>query len=628
MSEDVKIAELELEGLGFVNCYRVKSLNDLHDALNNLHVPIGRDPSTLSVLLETSKDSIDGFVAMAAPENLTCLLKRTAFVREVYLIGKQSDMVRYLSDLPTQYHDRAVTIVETANDIVIVRAIPVSVFLELSEALAITCNLDEMERLSDELFRYIEHGFTETEVRNKALRTRLRKVRFNDYASHSFHIYKARFFPRLVRAVINYCLGCKTGHVLDPFVGSGTTLIESSLMGLESMGIDLDPLSVLMSQIKTKALSWNCDVIFKIKKAYETSLRLLRGHNPNVAESLSQLTESDEITGRSYEKSRDFIPSYLKKRLDAATVKEVENHVWLISTAIDRICIDFEEGRLYFKLMLSDALLKKFRLRFHGLGFGRFAIESRRESLKDLFLQQAERSLKILLAYRVVAKRIGLTDIMAASSSNVICADFLKTTVSNELDCIITSPPYLPAASGRESYLRSKGLSLLALGLISSEDDIWDLETAFLGSIGLSTDVTNFDKSELERSRLPNIAKDLVLFLLYDKYRKAKAYPTFRYFIGLREAMRRFGEIVKPHGKVAIIVSTHSTFYRYTSRETVRKENVGDIVEELAMSVPTLRLIKRIDLPLIKNLRVARPRAQDSYYESVLVFERINGTTS
>ncbi len=71
---------------------------------------------------------------------------------------------------------------------------------------------------------------------------------------HNLHIYKAKFFPRLVRSLINTNLLELEGKVLlDPFVGSGTALLEALLMGLPATGIDLDPLCVAMSQAK---LDW------------------------------------------------------------------------------------------------------------------------------------------------------------------------------------------------------------------------------------------------------------------------------------------------------------------------------------------------------------------------------------
>ena len=43
--------------------------------------------------------------------------------------------------------------------------------------------------------------------------------------------------------------------VLDPFCGSGTTLLESALLGYPSIGIDLNPLAVAITRAKTRPVS-------------------------------------------------------------------------------------------------------------------------------------------------------------------------------------------------------------------------------------------------------------------------------------------------------------------------------------------------------------------------------------
>ena len=70
--------------------------------------------------------------------------------------------------------------------------------------------------------------------------------------THGFHKYPAKFIPQIPRWAINKYLKNKTDKlILEPFCGSGTTLVESTLSGNYSIGIDIDPLSVLISKVKT-----------------------------------------------------------------------------------------------------------------------------------------------------------------------------------------------------------------------------------------------------------------------------------------------------------------------------------------------------------------------------------------
>jgi len=70
--------------------------------------------------------------------------------------------------------------------------------------------------------------------------------------THGFHKYPAKFIPQIPRwALQKYAHSSGKHIILDPFCGSGTTLLESALYGNQSYGIDIDPLSVLISKVKT-----------------------------------------------------------------------------------------------------------------------------------------------------------------------------------------------------------------------------------------------------------------------------------------------------------------------------------------------------------------------------------------
>lgn len=75
------------------------------------------------------------------------------------------------------------------------------------------------------------------------------------YATHGFFPYRGKFHPQMVKAIINV-MSMKPGDViLDPMMGSGTTLIEASTMGIKSVGYDLSPFCMLMTQAKLDGLS-------------------------------------------------------------------------------------------------------------------------------------------------------------------------------------------------------------------------------------------------------------------------------------------------------------------------------------------------------------------------------------
>ena len=75
---------------------------------------------------------------------------------------------------------------------------------------------------------------------------------------HRLHPYKGKFIPQLVEYFLDSNLKTfkkkvffKEGNIiLDPFMGSGTTLVQSSELGLHSIGIDVSDFNCLISKVK------------------------------------------------------------------------------------------------------------------------------------------------------------------------------------------------------------------------------------------------------------------------------------------------------------------------------------------------------------------------------------------
>ncbi len=98
----------------------------------------------------------------------------------------------------------------------------------------------------------------------------------NAYAFHNLYPYKGKFYPRVVRTLINAFKLNHNSFLLDPFNGCGTTTHEASLMGIKSVGIDVTPMGVILSELKNgllfieeKKLSFSPSELQDILKAIE-----------------------------------------------------------------------------------------------------------------------------------------------------------------------------------------------------------------------------------------------------------------------------------------------------------------------------------------------------------------------
>jgi DNA methylase len=67
---------------------------------------------------------------------------------------------------------------------------------------------------------------------------------------HRLHPYLGKFVPQLVEALLERYVE-KGGRVLDPFAGSGTTLVQCLESGYEAVGVDIAAFNCLLMRVKT-----------------------------------------------------------------------------------------------------------------------------------------------------------------------------------------------------------------------------------------------------------------------------------------------------------------------------------------------------------------------------------------
>ena len=74
------------------------------------------------------------------------------------------------------------------------------------------------------------------------------------HLSHKAHSFPAKFPPQLPRKFIVE-LTNPGDVILDPMMGSGTTLLEAYIQGRQAIGFDIDPLAMLLTQVKLESYS-------------------------------------------------------------------------------------------------------------------------------------------------------------------------------------------------------------------------------------------------------------------------------------------------------------------------------------------------------------------------------------
>lgn len=108
------------------------------------------------------------------------------------------------------------------------------------------------------------------------------------YFTHGFHPYPARMPPHISRHLLRIYSKSKEDLILDPYCGSGGVLVESMLFERQSVGVDLNPLAVLIAKVKTTPLdagaltNARAELLLRINKQLNKEEEIIPPDMPNI----------------------------------------------------------------------------------------------------------------------------------------------------------------------------------------------------------------------------------------------------------------------------------------------------------------------------------------------------------
>lgn len=357
-----------------------------------------------------------------------------------------------------------------------------------------------------------------------------------NYGSHGWHRYVGRFPPHLVRSLINHFQLGPRNVVCDPFLGSGTTLVEARLLGLSGIGIEICPLSSLVSRTKA-AFPENPDGLLWLQAE-------LRDFYVNRWE---EFAGGRDIRGLDHQdvlaREGNLIPHF--ENVQKWFIPEA-----LLGTSIVVEFLDQLEG--YERDLLCTLLSSKMR------SIGNVDVDVVRAEYR-----RTPRETVDVLGLVQRALRKVLSDIKAMAESHtkllsqpedvvVVEGSTLEVDLYPEsVDCIITSPPY-----GVESlsYLRTHLLSYRSLRSVLKRDP-YAFDDQIIGSEYLSNG--DLDWSEFaasSRSASFNSFFESIPEGEVTKSLRRRTNMMMRFFDDMAACADRFYEWLRPGGPVAFVV--------------------------------------------------------------------------
>ena len=403
------------------------------------------------------------------------------------------------------------------------------------------------------------------------------------YVTHGLHPYKGKFYPQLAKGLLNLPCLREGAILLDPFCGSGTTLLEGYLNGFASYGCDMHPLAAKIARAKTEILDTDPDVMTEVVTT--------------VQDAISSPPDRLPIDGSEF--AKDCVEE-LVRWCPAPVIAKMN---WLLKT------IRKTSGgpiRDFLEIVLSSVVRdisqqdpSDLRIRYRK---ELMQAASVLELFGEQLLVQFGRLEKFWRVRGRAPCRFRPARALEGDNRNPTTFERLGLTPES-VDLVLTSPPYATALP----YIDTDRLSLLTLfGLSSSARR--PLDNGLTGSREISTgERRRVDDLSPKAAGLSPVGRaflsEMRARLANDRdagFRKQNMPALMtRYLLDMSAALKNVHALCKPRAEAMIVIGDNRTML---GGESLRIPTT-DLVEEIAVEAGFERM-ERIDISVTtENMR-------------------------
>jgi DNA modification methylase len=354
---------------------------------------------------------------------------------------------------------------------------------------------------------------------------------------HRLHPYLGKFVPQLVEIFL--ARHVVAGQwIVDPFAGSGTTLVECSTAGVNSAGSDISEFNALLAEVKTR--DWNP---FVVEHHLRDALARVEAVVVGRSSMRKDLPDPDAIAADVAAAS-----PYLRTWFDPRALAEL--------FAYRRILQDYPETSDLMRVILSRSA-RSSRLTTHfNLDFPKTPQVGPYECYKHRRVcSPTQEAYKFIRSYSLdTIKRVEeYVRLRKAVVSRVFHADSRSVSYDIDFDGLITSPPY----PGRIDYHEQHRYSFELLDLHDREAD----------EIGAASRGTN-------KAAVAAYVDDMAAVF---SNAKSQLRPGAPVIIVIDDARSLYGEILERAG-----LEVDGRVRRHVNRRTGRRQ--GEFFEEIILA--------------------------------------------
>lgn len=381
------------------------------------------------------------------------------------------------------------------------------------------------------------------------------------------------------------------GHrsvILDPFCGTGTTLLECKRRGIQSFGIDANPICVLIARGK---LDWRVS-----RRQAERSLTAVVRQFGRLYGNYLRRFENEKDQGRYYSPLEHYLfqeTEHGKFLIDSGMMERgwmsprPALKTLMLRGIIERNVEDYRVRRLLLISLLGLMVPEISNMRY---GPEIYVSTKRRDvDVIELFTEKVQVNLDDLARLR--------TDQTRSTESRVVLGDAVNTTLeklrARSINYVVTSPPY-PC---EHDYTRMTRLELVLGGYVSDQAELRAIKQRLIRCC--TRNIYADDSLARHITRFPAI-KDLIAQIerqaQHHSHGFARLYSRVvgEYFGGMLLHLQKVARLLRVGGKCAYVVGDQASFFSIQIK-------TAEILARLAAS--TNCGLKTTDLVKLRSLR-------------------------
>lgn len=331
------------------------------------------------------------------------------------------------------------------------------------------------------------------------------KLEDNKYLSHGYHNYPATMIPQLPKLFIENTLKIQEiDLILDPFMGSGTTLVEANNHNIDSIGYDLNPLSILMTKVKNTYID-SKDLRVEFERLKKNIIEEKKQYNDGVL--------------------KIDIPSF--KNINYWFKEEVIYDLQIIKNNIKKITDD--DIKDFFLVVFSEVVRYTSNSRngeFKLYRLPKDKLDSWNPDSINLFFEKSLSNIE---------KNNSINHFKNNARPILSSSNCMEELLDNSVDLLITSPPYGDSKT-TVAYGQFSRLSLQWLDLDASNDmNIASIDSYLLGG--------KVKKNELEQLLPSKTLQELIVTLSQINPKRSK--EVLQFYIDLFEVLKEIKRVMK-----------------------------------------------------------------------------------